>query len=292
MNPGAIFRIVGGAVLGTFLLGPIAWMVSSSLQLDRDLLKSPAPLLPNNPTLDNYRYIITRTPPESYRHSGTGTRASTEALSILPALKNSTIVAVSVTFVTLVFGTLAAYAFSRVRFRGSGILYTFIISSRLLPGVALAVPTFILIDRMGLLDTHGALILVYMVTALPLTIWFLAKYFSNIPPEIEEAAQIDGCTRLGTLWRIIVPMAAPGIAATAAFAFMSAYSEFVFALFLTRTMAAKTAPVVLVSSAMNFDVSIALSSAAVVLTIAPPIVLALFFQKYISRDAGAQGLTR
>jgi len=210
-------------------------------------------------------------------------RASGEALSLLPALKNSFIVSTVVMLVNLIFSTLAAYTYARLRFRGRDLTYGFILTSRLIPAISVAIPLFVLMDRLGLLDTRWALILVYVAFTLPFTMWFLMKYFGFFPPEIEEAALIDGCTRFGTLTRILVPMAAPGLAAAAAFAFMGSYSEFLFGLFLTRTMASKTAPVVLVATAINHDVSFALSFAALVLSIIPPMLFALVFRSYITR---------
>ena len=240
--------------------------------------------------MDNYRYIITRRAPPTYSGQITGRRASGEALSIIPALRNSFIVSLSVTVITLLFGTLAAYTYARLRFRGRDLTYGFILTSRLIPAISVAIPIFVLINRLGLLDTHAALILVYVAFTLPFVMWFLMKYFAFFPPEIEEAALIDGCSRFGTLARVVVPMAAPGLAAAGAFAFMGAYSEFLFALFLTRTIAAKTAPVILVATAINHDVSFALSFAALVLTIVPPMLFALIFRSFITRGfVGALG---
>src|SRR5256712_7965948 len=272
-----------GLALALFILGPILWMLDTSVQLDRDLFTVPPRVIPVQPTLDNYRYVITRMPPKSYERVTMGGRVSGEALSILPALKNSFIVASSVTVVVLVVGAVAAYTYARVRFVGRDLTYAFILTSRLIPAISVAIPVFVIIDRLKLLDTYWVLILVYVAFILPFTIWFLTHYFGYLPRDIEEAALLDGCTRFGTLRRVVVPVVAPGLAAAAAFAFMSAYSEFLYALFLTRTIAAKTAPVILVATAINFDVSFALASAALILTIVPPIVFALVFRRFITR---------
>ncbi len=281
--PMRVGTLAAGLVLAVFLLGPILWMVDSSFQLDWELFTVPPHFVPQQPTLDNYRYIITRQAPPTYSAQITGRRASGEALSLIPALKNSFIVSTSVTFITLLFSTLAAYTYARLRFPGRDFTYGFILTSRLIPAISVAIPVFVLIDRLGLLDTRSALVLVYVAFTLPFTMWFLMKYFAFLPPEIEEAALIDGCSRLGALRRVVVPIAAPGLAAAAAFAFMGSYSEFLYALFLTRTMAAKTAPVVLVATAINHDVSFALSFAALVLSIIPPVAFALIFRTYITR---------
>lgn len=279
----AVVMTVVGLALAMFVLGPILWMLDSSVQLDRELFTVPPHFVPREPTLDNYRYILTRTPPKSYARVTMGGRVSGEALSILPALKNSFIVSSSVTVIVLLIGTIAAYAYARLRFAGRDLTYAFILTSRLIPAISVAIPVFVIIDRLKLLDTYWALILVYTAFILPFIIWFLTRYFGFVPPDIEEAALIDGCTRFGALRRVVVPIVAPGLAAAAAFAFMGSYSEFLYALFLTRTMAAKTAPVILVATAINFDVSFALSSAALILTIIPPIVFALIFRSFITR---------
>ncbi|HLT59139.1 MAG: carbohydrate ABC transporter permease [Limnochordales bacterium] len=272
-----------GLLLLVYILGPIAWIVSSSLQLDRDLFTPTPQFIPRAPTLDNYRYILTGQAPESYIGAATGGRVSREALSIVPALKNSFIVSISVTIINLLLSTLAAYTFARIRFRGDTLAYTVVLLTRLVPGMTIAIPMFVVMDRLGLLDTHLALIIVYLTFTLPFTMWFLTKYFKYLPHEIEEAAMLDGCTRFQALLRIVAPVAAPGLAAVAALTFMAAYSEFLFALFLTRSMASKTAPLVLVSAAVNHDVSFALAFAALVLTIIPVMALALIFRKYITQ---------
>lgn len=288
--PAQVGLLAAGALLAVFVLGPIAWIVSSSFQLDWELFTVPPRLIPEQPTLDNYRYIITRKAPATYTGEITGRRASGEALSLMPSLKNSFIVAGAVTLLNLLFSTLAAYTYARLRFVGRNFTYGFILTSRLLPAISVAIPIFALVNQLKLLDTYWALILVYLAFTLPFTMWFLMKYFSFLPPEIEEAGLIDGCSRFGVLTRIVAPVAAPGLAAAAAFAFMGAYSEFLYALFLTRTIASKTAPVVLVATAINHDVSFALSFAATVLTMVPPVIFALIFRSYITR--GFVALTR
>ncbi|MDR7522596.1 MAG: carbohydrate ABC transporter permease [Armatimonadota bacterium] len=288
--PMRVGLLLAGLAIAIFVLGPIVWFLDSSFQYDWELFTVPPRFIPTQPTLDNYRYIITRVPPPSYAGGVMGRRASGEALSIIPALQNSFIVATSVMVLNLLFSTLAAYTYARLRFRGRDLTYGFILTSRLIPAISVAIPLFVLIQRLGLLDTKASLVLVYVSFTLPFTMWFLMKYFAYLPPEVEEAALIDGCTRFGALGRVVVPMAAPGLAAAAAFAFMGAYSEFLYALFLTRTMTSKTAPVVLVATAINHDVSFALSFAALVLSIIPPVLFALVFRSFITRGfVGALG---
>ena len=280
-----IFLYVVTVILALWLIGPVLWLFDASFQLDNELFSVPPHWIPQNPTLDNYKYIITRIPPPPYEFKvgiQMGHKASGEALAAIPALKNSFIVSTATMILCVIISVLAAYAFSRLKFVGRDISFGFIMLSRLIPAIAVAIPFYVVIDRMHLLDTYLALILVYLAFTLPFTIWFMTKYFDFMPPELEDAAMVDGCTRFQTLTKVVIPVVAPGIAATGAFAFMNAYSEFLFAVLLTKTMASKTVPVVLSAAAINFDVSYALASTAVVLAIIPPIVFALVFRNYIT----------
>lgn len=278
-----VFLYLASGLLALWILGPILWVLIASFQLDNELFSVPPHWIPENPTLDNYTFIITRNPPPIYQRAEMGHRPSADVLAIIPALKNSIIVASLVALLNLAITIPAAYAFSRLRFAGRGVSFAFIMTSRLVPAIALAIPIFVIIKNLSLLDTYLALILVYLAFTLPFTIWFLTKYFDFVPPDIEDAARVDGCNRLGALVRMVLPITAPGLAATAAVAFMAAYSEFLFAVFLTKTMASRTAPVVLASAAINHDVSYALATTALVLSILPPIVFAIIFSRYITR---------
>lgn len=274
------------AVLAIWILGPILWAVNASFQTDNELFSVPPQWIPENPTLDNYKYIITKVPPPIYQGGQVGRRVAGDVLMIGRAMQNSVIVASLTALLNLSITVPAAYAFSRMKFIGRNISFGFIMLSRLIPSIALAIPIFIVVKEIGLLDTYPALILVYLAFTLPFTIWFMARYFDHVPPEIEDAALIDGCSRLGALTRIVIPLTLPGIAATGAVAFIFAYSEFLFAVLLTKTMATRTVPVVLTSAAINNDVSYALATTALVLSIIPPIAFALIFRKYITRGLG------
>src|SRR2546427_745489 len=188
---------------------------------------------------------------------------------------------------TGVFGALAAHTFARLRFHGRRSAYAFILTSRLMPAVAVAIPFYAIVQRLELLDTYRALILVYLAFTFPFTIYFLSVYFRYLPIEVEEAALLDGCTRFQTLLRVVVPCAVPGLVAAAAFAFMTAYNEFLFALLLTQTIAAQTMPVLLAAVATNPAVSHALLASCVILAIVPPGLLALVLHRYLTRGLAA-----
>jgi multiple sugar transport system permease protein len=265
------------------VLAPILWMVLSSIQTERDLLTIPPQWIPSSPTLDNYNYVFRGIIPSSYEERGAvRSLVSQEVKQIPPGLKNSTIIALSVLVLNLIFGSLAAYSFSRLRFRGRQASYYFILGSRLLPPVAIAIPIYIVVQKMELLNKYPSLILVHTAFTLPFTIWFLSLYMRNIPRQLEEAALVAGCSRLQALIYITVPLAAPGLAAAATFAFMFSYNEFLFALLITQTIAVRTMPVVVALISVNPDVAYSLLSVGVVVSILPPVLLALIFRRYIT----------
>jgi multiple sugar transport system permease protein len=279
------------AVVALFVLGPILWMVDSSLQGENELLSRPGHVLPVNPTLDNYGYIFTGEIPRSFAVRGAiRSRISQEAREIPQALLNSVIVALGVTLINLVLGALAAYSFARIRFRAKRLTFNFLLGSRLLPAMAIAIPFYTIINTLGQLDTYTALIVVYLTFTLPFTIWFLREYFLLLPKDMEDAALIDGCNRLQTLVRIVLPLAAPALVAAGAFAFMASYNEFLFALLLTQTINSQTLPVIIASVAVNPDASFALISVSVVLAMIPPLLFAVGIRRYLTRGlVGAVG---
>jgi multiple sugar transport system permease protein len=206
-------------------------------------------------------------------------------------LRNSFIVALGTVLINLVFATLAAYTFARERFRGRQAAFGFILGSRLLPSVAVAVPIYVGLRTLDLLDSKLGLVLIYSAFTLPFSIWVLTLYFRSLPVEIEEAARIDGCTRLETLRHVVLPLAAPGLAAIGAFSFLFSYSEFLFALFTTETPNSKTIPVIIAAVSVNPDASYTLIAVGIVLSMIAPIVFALAFRRYITSGLVAS-LTR
>ncbi len=280
-------NVACGAV-AVFILAPFAWMLVSSVSGEAELTRRPPIFAPSPPTPANYAFIFTgQLPKDSTRHGIFVWQTSHEVRLLLPALRNSFIVALSVMAANVVFGALAAYSFARLRFHGRRSAYAFILTSRLMPAVAVAIPFYAIVQRLELLDTYRALILVYLAFTFPFTIYFLSVYFRYLPIEVEEAALLDGCTRFQTLLRVVVPCAVPGLVAAAAFAFMTAYNEFLFALLLTQTIAAQTMPVLLAAVATNPAVSHALLASCVILAIVPPSLLALVLHRYLTRGLAA-----
>jgi multiple sugar transport system permease protein len=271
-----------------YILGPFLWMAIASFQGENELLKRPPSIIPQNPTLDNYRYVFTGEIPTAYEVKGQlRSRISQEARLIAPALKNSFVVSAVVMVVNLLLGTPAAYTFARLKFRGKQFWYNFILGSRLMPLIAVAIPYYVIIKNLKLLDTYLGLILIYLALTLPFTIWFLSLYISNLPREIEDAALVDGCTPLQALLNIVLPLMAPGLVAAAAFAFMTSYNEFLFARLITQSIKSQTGPVIIASIAGNPDASYSLISVCVTLGLIPPLILAITMRKWLTEGLSA-----
>jgi multiple sugar transport system permease protein len=268
--------------LVVYVVGPFLWLLSASFQTDVALFQQPPEWVPDPFLLDNYRYVFTGKIPGS---QGIGAVASftQEAQRIPRSLVNSLVIALAVLAVNLVLATVAAYTFARERFRGRDAAFLFILGSRLLPPVAVAIPIYQILRRSDLLDTKLGVILVHSSFTLPFSIWVLTLYFRGMPREIEEASLVDGAGRLRALVSIAIPLAAPGLAAIAAFSFLFSYNEFLFALLITQSPTSKTIPVAVAAIAQNPDASYSLIAVGVILAIIAPLMLALVFRGYIAR---------
>ena len=277
----ALLRLAG-VILALVILFPFLWALSASLQSESALFRRPPSWVPDPPTVGNYEYVFTGKVPQAYEQRGLLRSPVTQEARLLPwGLQNSFIVALGVVIINLGLGTLAAYTFARERFRGSRTALMFVLGSRLVVPMAVAIPIYIILRRLGVLDTKLALILVHSAFTLPFTIWVLTLYFKVLPRELEEAALIDGCTRYQALRRVVIPLAAPGLAAVGAFSFLFSYNEFLFALLTTSSVDSKTIPVMISAISVNPDASYSLISVGIVLSIAAPIVVALIFRRYI-----------
>jgi ABC-type glycerol-3-phosphate transport system permease component len=262
-------------VLFLFSAGPIFLSLLGSVIPDQALFSFPADWFGRGFTYDNYRYIFTGEMPRSYEIRGANRGMISDAARQVPAsMVNSMAVALAVMAVNVVLGAPAAYAFARMRFRGRTLAFMAIVMSRLVPAVALAVPFYLLIQALGLLGTKTALILVHSVLTLPFTVLILSVFFRRIPLEIEDAAIVDGCTRLQLFWRIVLPLSLPSLAATGLFAFMLSYAEFLFALVLSGDAANRPLSVVMASLARNVDVSWGILNSAIFLAVLPSLALA------------------
>jgi multiple sugar transport system permease protein len=260
-------RYLAVALALVFFLVPIVWIIGISVKLPADYLNDPPIWIPTEITFRHYQSVMAE--------KGT------------LALTNSVIIAGSATIISVLIGSLAAYSLSRFKTGGRHLGF-WLLSQRMLPPVVLVIPFFLLLREAGKLnprlgiDQHIPLITIYAVFNLPYVIWMMRSYFSGIPVEIEESAMIDGSTRLGVLANITLPLALPGLIATTVFAFIFAWTEFLFAVVLTRTNAV-TLPVVISgftgAQGSNWGRACALAMVAT----APVFILVLLVQKHFVR---------
>ena len=263
-----------------YLVLPFYWIVAMSFMPEADATSVPPQWIPEHPTLEHYLGFLN--PSES--QALVGSRAVEETPY---SLMNSLVVAASTALLNLVLAIFAAYSFSRIKFRGSQVLLVVYLITRMVPGIAIIIPYYLLMRQFHLLDTYLALILSYTTFALPITIWILKDFFRSVPRELEDAARVDRCGWFRTMWSVFLPVAAPGLVAAAVFSFMTAWNEFMFALFLTSTKAAKTIPVVAANFATDFNTQYTVMAAAGVLAVIPPLVLALIFQRKLVQGMAA-----
>lgn len=256
-------------IIFIFIVAPFSWLIISSISPKAELLSVPPHWIPHTPTLKSYKAIFFG-----------GARTTRTARYFKNSLINSIIVAGSVTILCLAIGSMASYAFTRLKFRGRQSLLLLILTTQMIPAVAIIIPLYVVMMNLHLLDTHLGLFITYSSFILPLMIWIMMGYFQAIPTDIEDAAKIDGCSRMGALVRVVLPLAAPGLAASGIFAFIIAWNEFFLALILT-SINAKTLPVLVSEFSTKFGADYVMMSTGGVLASIPPIVLALTFQKFI-----------
>lgn len=265
---------IAAAALAAFWFGPFVLVAIGSVIPEANLFTFPPRWFADPPFLGNYRYIFTGEIPQTYLQTGAlRSMVSQEARWVPYSIWNSFLVALAVMLIVLVLGSLASYAYARLRFPGRRGTFLFVLLSRLIPTVALAVPYYTIVQSMGLLNTRWALIGVYTVLTLPFATLVLTLYFRSIPAEIDEAARVDGATPLQNLWRITLPLSLPSLVGAGLFTFMLAYSEFLLALLISGTRASHTLPVTVGSLATNTDVSWGLLMAGIMIGSIPTMLL-------------------
>ncbi|GAA1970704.1 carbohydrate ABC transporter permease [Amycolatopsis minnesotensis] len=268
------------AAFALYLVLPFYWIFAMSFMREVDAVSVPPEWIPSHPTLDNYLSF--------FRPDSAQALVGGRAIKETPyALGNSLIVASATALLNLVLAVPAAYSFSRLKFRGGKGLLMLYLVTRMVPTIAILIPFYLMMRSLGLLDNYGSLILSYLTFSLPVTIWVLKDFFRAVPRELEDAARVDRCGWFRTMWSVFLPVAAPGLVAAAVFAFMTAWNEFMFALFMTSTEAAKTMPVVAANFATDMNTQFTLMAAAGVVAVLPPLVLVLIFQRLIVRGMAA-----
>jgi multiple sugar transport system permease protein len=253
-----------------FIFFPILWLLSASFSTQVELFTVPPHWIPQHPTLQNYADIFF--PSQA---------ASSVPRTFAVALLNSMKIASAVTIICILIGSLAAYALVRIPFGFNRPIQLGIIATRMIPEVSLILPLFIIASSLQLINKPIVLILTYMSFALPYAIWLMAAYFQTVPVELEDAARLDGCSRLGILFRVVMPISVPGLVSTAMFVFLLAWDEFFYALIFTSTLAAKTVPVAIAEFIGRYVVNVNGMMAGGILAAIPPVLVALIFQRYI-----------
>jgi multiple sugar transport system permease protein len=256
------------AIVAIACLAPVGYMLLASVTPQRDLITTPLRWIPE--TLDLSRYV-------TILQGGSDSVGATFRAAML----NSTIVAVGVVAISMVVGILGAYAFARLRFRFRRAILILFLATYMLPQIATLIPLYLILSSLGLLDTTTGLIFCDCALVVPFVLWILSNYFLTIPEELEEAARVDGTTRMGALWYVVLPAARPGIFAAVMFAFLLAWDEFMFALIFTSSDRSKTLPVAISEFAGRYTTDFGLVAAGGLIAALPPVIIAIIFQRYI-----------
>ncbi|BCX03986.1 MAG: sugar ABC transporter permease [Candidatus Roseilinea sp.] len=259
------------------MLVPALWLVFTSVRNPVEVNAKPPVWIPRELTLDGFKPLFGQ---------------ATEMTGVIPFDRyflNSTVVALVSTVIAVALGTMAGYVFARYRFRGKNIVFLGIMLSRAVPGIALSLPLFLLFARISqagplkLIDTQLGLIIVYVAVNVPFTVWLMDGFFREIPAELSEAAQLDGCSEWQTFTLINLPLALPGLAASAIFAFLAAWNEFQIASVLTRTVNSKTAPVGLFDFTGQFTIDWRGMAAMATVMMIPAIAFVFVVQRNLVR---------
>lgn len=258
-------KILAYAVIIAYLmiaLFPLYWMLITGLKTNAEVYSNRPTYWVQHPTFDNFQSIIKGRPTLLY-------------------FRNTLIVAVVTTFLCITAGTISAYGFARYKFRGNSFLMFAILAMRIFPPIALIVPLYFMVSRIGLIDTIGGLIIVNLYLTLPFFIWIMKGFFQTIPRELDEAARIDGCSRLQAFRKVLLPISFPGMAAASIITFMWTWNEFLFGQILTATPAAKNISVGTVDFITDLFISWNQMSAYGFLACLPAFMFVIVFQKYI-----------
>lgn len=282
-----VVLLLSSLLFAAYVLAPIGWLLSSSLQSEAEITSVPPHWIPHEPTLQNFAAIfqveneVVTYENRKQQDTATGGFIPSTARNLLPSMWNSLIVAVAVVVLNLLVGVPAAYAMAKIRYIGRRSSIYFMLATRVIPDIALVVPFFLFIQKLGLLDSLTALVITYLAITVPFSIFILTGYFESLPDELDKAARVDGCSRLQTLTLVFLPLALPSLVAVVLFTFLTSWNEFLLALMFTQTPASQTMPIVVASFTSDFNISFSFINAAGVLAIIPPVIIAVLFERYI-----------
>ncbi|MFM1990736.1 MAG: hypothetical protein RJA99_3693 [Pseudomonadota bacterium] len=270
-----------------YVLAPVAWLVSSSFQSESEITAKPPHWIPHQPTLENFEAIFKADAREvtyenrRQRDAASGGFIPSTAKNLLPSMWNSLVVALAVVVLNLLVAVPAAYALAKIRFVGRQASIYLMLTTRVIPDIALVVPFFLFVRKLGMLDSLSSLIVTYLAVTVPFSIFILVGYFESLPDELDKAARVDGCTRWQALTRVFLPLSLPSLVAVVLFTFLTSWNEFLLALMFTQTPASQTMPIVVASFASDFTISFSFINAAGVLAVIPPVIVAILFERYI-----------
>jgi multiple sugar transport system permease protein len=274
VGPAAFYLFLAMFVFA--VLAPFVWMFISSISPQTELTNTPPDWIPEHPTLFRYKALFFGPQP--------GQSIPGSAAKFLAALANSLIISLGTTVVCMVAGTLAAYAFARLAVPHRRLILLGTLFAQMMPVIVIIIPMYITMQAINpvlhLMDSHVGMILLYSGYLLPTVVWIMDSYFQTIPMELEEAAAIDGCSALGAMVRVVLPLAGPGLVAVAAFTFLSSWNEFLMALIFTASNA-KTITVAVTEFSTQFGVDYGLMATGGVIGSIPPLVLAFLLQRYV-----------
>jgi multiple sugar transport system permease protein len=256
------------AGLLALMLFPVLWMLETSLKANRDVYAVPAKFLGFDVTFHHYKDVFVQ-------RDGTG------ASDLAVNFKNSVIVSFFSTVLATVLGVLAAWAYSRFQMKAKKDQLFFILSTRFMPPVVVVIPIFLMYRDLDLIDTKLGLILIYAAFNLPFTIWMMKGFIDEIPGEYEDAAMLDGYSRLQAFFRVTLPLLVPGIAATAVFALIFSWNEFVLSIFLTSSESARTAPPAIAGLIGGTTIDWGLVAASAMVFAAPVLLFAFLVRKHL-----------
>jgi multiple sugar transport system permease protein len=245
-------------------LAPLLWVLSTSFKPNQEAISFPPKLLPDAPTLDNYLFVLTDP-------------------KLVTSLFNSLLVSIGSTGLSVAVSALAGYAFARFEFKGKNLLMSIILGLFMIPVVINIIPLYIMLANVGLLNSLLALILTFQILIIPLNIFLLKNYFETIPKELDEAALIDGCSKLRALWHIIVPMSMPGFLIAAILSFRFSWNEFVLPIVLSNKPDVMLFQVALYQFISLYRIDWGYLTAGINIALIPVVVLMLFAQKRMIR---------
>ena len=253
---------------------PALWIILTSIRIRSEINAFPPVWIPTDFSFDSYKIIFGMPTPEGAFGLG-------GEIPVMSYARNSVIIALVSTAFALIFGTLAGYVFSRFRFRGKNGLYLGLMLARAIPGIALSLPLFIVFARTKLSDTILGMVITYVALNIPFTAWLMDGFFRAIPKELDEAAQIDGCSHWGAFVNVSLPLALPGVAAAGIFAFLTSWNEFALAGIITRTPLSRTFPPALFEFTGQFVSDWRGMTAMSVLMLIPAVIFVALVQRQL-----------